>query len=340
MARSGCNQHTGPQIPAEQFIKAWHEEGGSPTRVARALRCTVRNVYYRRDALEAEGHLLATTSDNPAYLRPSWTYPKFVDLELRGGSALIGSDRHAWPGPAPPAWRAFVEVANKAQPAVIVLNGDMIDGARVSRHEALRRSNPPRIETELETLQREVLDLPPARRIHTIGNHDMRVDAYIARQAQEAEGLCRCVADYLPDWEFCYAALINEGAVGGMTEVRHRYRGGEHAGKNNAKATGITTVTGHTHQLDATPIYSRLGVHYGIEDGMLADPEHACFEYTEGNPTRWQAGFVLLTWDEHGLLLPPEICRDVRGRMMFRGEVVVGRQYVTGASLWPEPDMQ
>ena len=333
------NQHTGPSIPTEQFIKVWKEEGSSPTRVARALRCSVRQVYYRRDALEAEGHVLPTTSDNVAYLKPAWTYPKFVHLDLRGASALIGSDRHAWPGDSPPAWRAFIEVANKVRPRAIVLNGDMIDGARVSRHEALRRSTSPRIEAELETLQREVLDLPPCRRIHTIGNHDMRVDAYVARQAQEVDGLCRCVADYLPDWEYCYAAMINDGIVGGMTEVRHRYRGGEHAGKNNAKATGITTVTGHTHQLDATPVYSRMGCYYGIEDGMLADPEHAAFEYTEGNPTRWQAGFVLLTWDEDGLLMPPELCREVNGRMIFRGDVVVGRRYVTGASLWPEPEI-
>jgi hypothetical protein len=55
---------------------------------------------------------------------------------------------------------------------------------------------------------------------------------------------------------------------------------------------------------------------------MLGDPMGKQFEYTEGAPNRAQEGFVLLTFDEDGDLLPPETCEMIKGHPIFRGKRV------------------
>lgn len=81
-------------------------------------------------------------------------------------------------------------------------------------------------------------------------------------------------------------------------------------------------VTNHTHQLQVTAVRNRNGSHWGIETGMLGDPNGRQFEYTEGAPSRAQEGFVVLSFDEDGYLLPPEFCEMVRGHPIFRGKRV------------------
>jgi hypothetical protein len=81
-------------------------------------------------------------------------------------------------------------------------------------------------------------------------------------------------------------------------------------------------VTSHTHQLQVTAVRNRNGSHYGIECGMLGDPYSAAFEYAEGAPSRACAGFVLLSFDEDGKVMPPECAEMIRGRPSFRGKYV------------------
>jgi hypothetical protein len=149
-----------------------------------------------------------------------------------------------------------------------------------------------------------------------MGNHDQRVDNYLANSAPELEDYAGKLSDRFPEWNFCYATVING------VEVRHRFRGGIHTAWNNALHSGISMVTSHTHQLQITAVRNRLGSHYGIECGMLNDPYGPQFEYAEGAPTRACGGFVLLSFDEDFNLLPPELAEMIRGRPTFRGKYV------------------
>ena len=147
-------------------------------------------------------------------------------------------------------------------------------------------------------------------------NHDIRVNNYLANQANELEDYVGRLEDRFPDWTFCYATMINE------VEIRHRFRGGIHTAWNNALHSGVTMVTGHTHQLQMTAVRNRHGSHWGVEGGMLADPASKQFEYAEGAPSRAQEGFVVLSFDEDGHVMPPEFCEMVRGYPVFRGQKV------------------
>jgi hypothetical protein len=69
-------------------------------------------------------------------------------------------------------------------------------------------------------------------------------------------------------------------------------------------------------------VRNRNGSHYGIEAGMLGDPNSPAFEYSEAAPSRACPGFVFLSYDEEGNVMPPELCEMIRGRPAFRGEYV------------------
>jgi len=246
-----------------------------------------------------------------------WTYQDHHIPTEEIKTVLIGGDAHIWPGEPSLMWKAFCKVAKKYKPDAIVLNGDIIDGARVSRHGRFLGSRAPKIMDEIEAVYEHLKMLPKAKtRIWTVGNHDIRVDNYLANQAPELEDYLGSFVDRFPEWKFCYAATINN------VEIRHRFRGGIHAAWNNALHSGVTMVTSHSHQLQMTAIRNRNGSHYGIEAGMLGDPNSPAFEYSEAAPSRACPGFVFLSFDEDGNIMPPELCEMIRGRPAFRGQYV------------------
>ena len=248
-----------------------------------------------------------------------WTFPASLKYEVKEGSILIGGDVHFWPGERSLAWEAFVEVAQAIKPNMIVLNGDVLDGARVSRHPRLRGQQAPSIGQEIAEALKQLARLPNCELVWTRGNHDSRVDNYLANNAPELDDFAGCVADRFDKWRFGYAVMVNEipGVI--PVEIRHYFRTGVHSRHNNVMNAGIHMVTNHTHQLGVTPVNNRLGRIYGIETGMLGDVDGPQFEYHQNMPTRANAGFALLSFDSDGHLLPPELCEVVRGKALFRG---------------------
>jgi hypothetical protein len=251
--------------------------------------------------------------------REQWLYPAQLSFDIRGGSVLIGGDAHIWPDVDTVTMKAFIQVARQIKPTAIILNGDIIDGARVSRHGNKLGSYAPKVSDEIDSAKAWMAKLPRCNhRIFTIGNHDERVDNYLANHASELDEYTGRLSDRFPMWEFCYAATIND-----RVEVRHRFRSGIHAAYNNALNSGVTMVSNHTHAQNVTAVRNRLGTHWGVETGMLGDPNHKSFQYGEGAPSRAHCGFAVLTFDESGILLPPELCQMIDGRPVFRGKYVL-----------------
>jgi len=246
-----------------------------------------------------------------------WSIQKLYAPETPIKKVLIGGDAHFWPGEPPIMWKAFCKVARQVKPDAIVLNGDILDGAKVSRHARLYGSKAPSVSDEIEMAHKCLKMLPKGgERIWTMGNHELRFDTYLANNASELEEYAGSISDRFPDWTFCWSTNINN------VEIRHRFRGGIHTAWNNALHSGINMVTGHTHQLQITAVRNRNGSHYGVEAGMLGDPHSPAFEYTEGAPSRTCPGFVLLSFDDDNNLMPPELAELIRGRPTFRGQYV------------------
>jgi len=305
-------------VPDEHLIHVINVYNKTGSARATGFQLNIPRSTIRQQLAKAKEFFPHLFDQKHPQLEPTeWVIPPIYVPEKDIKTVLVGGDAHIWPGEPTIMWKAFAKVAKQLKPDCIVLNGDILDGARVSRHGRPLGSKAPKISQEVEAVREHLKMLPlSAHKIWTMGNHDIRVDNYLASAAPELEDYAGRIKDRFPEWEFCWATVINE------VEIRHRFRGGIHTAWNNALHSGINIVTSHTHQLQLTAVRNRRGSHYGIECGMLADPWGPQFEYTEGAPNRQCAGFVFLTFDEENNLMPPEFCEMIRGRPAFRNKYV------------------
>lgn len=129
----------GKQACSDEEFMSLFKQTGSPKEVANILGVTERAVYFRRKNLEKNytEHLPAKAgsknhrgdaTDNPnAYLQR-------IAINGLTGTVVVSSDHHYWPGQKPSvAHKALLEVIREVKPKLNILNGDVFDGARLSR---------------------------------------------------------------------------------------------------------------------------------------------------------------------------------------------------------------
>ena len=314
-----------------EFAQALKEAGGSVSAMSRATGLSARGIHARKVAVEGRG---IPITQAPTVAAPVWAYHRSRDLRLDDGVVVVYSDAHYWPGEPPTAaFRALVKLCGAMKPDVIVANGDLIDGAKISRFPAAGWAKLPSMTAELDEMQNRQAEIvkaaPKAKLFRTIGNHDLRLDRFFASNAEQFEGLPGTrLADFLPDWPESYTVRVNPGTTGD-TVIKHRFRGGIHAGWNNVLHAGTSIVTGHLHTLEAKPLRGyRDARAWGVETGTLAnhpaelpDEGAGAFEYLEDNPVNWACGFAILTYYK-GRLLQPEFCSVEFGKAWFRGKEV------------------
>ncbi len=312
-----------------QFIAAWKAHDGNAAKVSEALGLNVRNVYIQRNNIEQRTgkHLPSGAGHGPgrgdAGHNPN-DYMQRVTISGFVGSIIVSSDHHYWPGNGPSlAHRALLEVTKEIKPKLQILNGDVFDGARLSRFPRNGWENQPRVSDELDEAKERTDEIRHAyrgaRTIRTIGNHCIRFDRYLATNCSEMEMVNGArLKDHLPSWEECLSVFVN-----GDTMIKHRFNGGIHAAYNNTLRSGTNIVTGHTHHLEVKPWGDYRGRRYGVQTGAIADVDGPQFGYTEDNPTPWCSGFAVLTFTADGTLLQPELCECRDGIAWFRGQKVV-----------------
>lgn len=318
----------------DAFARAWREGGGSPKLVAKILGWGERRVYRVRSICSKRGVVLATRyTSHPGDQRFGWQdespkWPKRREIEVRGRSILIGSDAHFWPGLITTAWRAYCAVSAAVDPEYQILNGDTLDGATISRHDPIAWEVTPKLAEELECVlerMKEAKDSAPnAKRLWTCGNHDTRFERYLAKNVPQFRSIKgSCLSDHT-GWPVSWSILINKDTCPVM--VKHAFRGGIHAVYNNTLHAGISIVTGHLHAQLVRPFTDYRGTRYGVDAGTLADINAPSFGYCMDAPVNWRSGFVVLTFDDDGILMPPELCEvQTLGRAqraIFRGKIV------------------
>lgn len=283
----------------------------------------VRNVYKRRANIEQSiGRQLVSPTENTRTTRAGIVHPSWIELEVNNGIVLIASDAHFWPHIVSTAYRAFVKFCADLNPKVVIVNGDMIDGASISRHPPINWEQRPTVIQEIETTQERLTGIekaaPNAKRIWNLGNHDARFETRLATVAPEyAKVNGFTLKDHFPYWRPSWATKINADVV-----VKHRFRSGDHARHNNTIRAGMTMVTSHLHGLGVTPFTDYRATRWGVDTGTLADPHGPQFEYAEANPLNHRSGFAVLTFED-GELRWPELVHVVDdGRVDFRGKTI------------------
>lgn len=257
-------------------------------------------------------------------------YPWRVPISLKNGTVLVGSDLHIWPGPPSTCLRAFKKFINNIKPDAIILNGDVMDFPRISRHPQNWEVAPDPVE-EIEAAQDHLSDMERrskkgARRVWTAGNHDMRFESMIANLLPQLRGIkgVHLSDHFAGTWQKAWSCFINEGVDGGATAIRHRPKGsGIYATRNTVLNSGIHSVHGHLHRQNVIAIsdyneYDR----YGVDTGCVADKDHRAFLYAEDAPVDWRCGFSLLTYRNGRLMLPELINKWSDTEVQFRGEII------------------
>jgi hypothetical protein len=252
-----------------------------------------------------------------------------LHAEILDGVALIASDAHYWPGEPTTAHRAFVHFcATEPELKLVVMNGDAIDCAAISRHPPIGWTHIPSVKDEIEVTRLRLDEIalaaaksaPHVRKVYTAGNHDIRFETKIAASIPELKGVDgTSLADHFePDWEKCWSLFVNDNLV-----IKHRFKGGMRAADNNVLWAGRSICTGHLHRIRVSPHCDYNGIRYGIECGCLADPYGPQFQdYTEDNPKAWQSGFIRIRFAGGRILLPEIIAVVEPGVVQFRGELI------------------
>lgn len=318
MAEASCSDH--------DFINTFRKLG--PTQAAKALGVTERAVYQRRRNIEKLSGITLEAIGHAAHEINLPEYPQRRRFDLRNGVVIVGSDAHYWPNVVTTAHRAFVAVCRELAPKIVVLNGDVVDGARISRHPRIGWDHTPHFKEELEAATERLEEIenaaPNAKRVWNLGNHDGRFETKLAANVPEVEGVRgMSLQDHFPKWQPAWSTWINPDSDHPVV-IKHRYKGGEHSGHNNAIRAGVSFVAGHDHVLKCSPVRDYRGIRYGVHGGFLAALYGPQFvDYTEDAPESWSPGFVVLTIRD-GALLPPElvyVMNEAEGLVAFRGRI-------------------
>jgi hypothetical protein len=314
-------------ISDKEFIDLWSRLK-SPQEMSKATGITIRAVYSRRENIESKLGIKLKASrthkgnEHRQDQFPSRLFDPRRHLNIQDGTICVASDAHYWPGIVTIAHQAFVNVIKDIKPNLVVMNGDILDGARISRHDPTGYEEMPPLKDEIDAVKTRLGEIKRASKdavtLRTMGNHDLRMGKYLAKYAPEIFGIEGfMLEDHLKDWPCSWSILVNNSIL-----IKHRWHNGVHATYNNVLKShiGEAIVTGHLHRLMVTPYTDYHGQRkYGVDTGTLADIHGPQFAYTEDNPVNWASGFVVLTIRD-GMMLPPEIC-EVRGdKAWFRGE--------------------
>jgi predicted phosphodiesterase len=314
------------KITDEEFLLLWKKHG-SVNEIAKITGLTLRGVNWRRRSLEEKmgEKLLSISSRSPDF---QINYPDNgvrTKVDLKEGVILVASDCHYWPGVVSTGHRAFVELIKKLKPKIVILNGDVFDGATISRFPAGDWQTLPSVKQELEACQERVNEIEAvagnAKLLWAWGNHDLRFNSKLATQIGDGfKGLQGFnLKDYFPRWKFQTSIMVNDTLM-----IKHRWHNGIHAVYNNILKSGVSFLTGHLHSLKITPYSDYAGARYGIDCGTLAPIYDDGFAYMEDSPRNWRSGGAVLTFYD-GKLMPPELFEVIDedgGLAYFRGEVI------------------
>lgn len=298
-----------------EFIKLFLANGAAET--ARIIGCDVRNVHYRRRAIEQRNQIVMQSGQ--MFIPEN---RKRIEFSIDNGVILVGSDAHYWPGSESVAHAAFIELCKRLKPKLVVANGDMFDGASISRHDRIGWSKGPNVKDELDAVRTRMGEIEKAakgaKRVWTYGNHDMRFESRLSANIPEFEGIGGLkLKDHFPMWTFGTSLMVN-----GDVMIKHRWHQSIHNTYQNTLKAGCSMVTGHCHRLQVTMFTDYNGTRYGVDTGTMCDTNGPQMDYAEDTPGQ-RSGFAVLTFVD-GKLLYPEVCFVDNGRAYFRGELVCG----------------
>ena len=311
-------------VTEDEFIEIWNRLG-SASLVAKEVGISLRQAQERRRSIENRRAISLEAFNDQRFYKILHSEDKIRSIANIKGPVIVFSDAHFMPNESSVAFEALIKVIKRIKPAMIVANGDILDGSTISKYGPEGWQTKPTLKQELESVQYHMDAIVKACKgleviLHrTIGNHDIRFEKRLAGLVPEYKDISGTkLSDHIPEWSVSWSVLVNEN-----TMIKHRLQhSGVHSSYNNVLKSGLSTCSGHTHLLEVKGWGDYKGRRWGVSTGMLADPKSQAFDYIEDNPVPWCSGFAILSYDNTGRLLPPELAEVIDGVAYFRGSSI------------------
>lgn len=236
------------------------------------------------------------------------------------GKIIVLGDLHA-PFHDKRAYALAKAVIKAYKPDVLVSIGDFVDSYAVSDYPK-HPSRKNRLKYEVEAAAKLVKELRPLAGSFflTAGNHEYRLEKYLATRAPELYGLV-CMRELL---DICPHEWLDYGEVLkiGKTHFTHDVGFcGAGAALKSLAAFGGNLVFGHSHRPEI--VYSknlREESHFCMNVGWLGDP--SMIDYTHRVKTRaWKHGVGLVEQDSSGNSWASFV-PFVAGKAMLQGKMI------------------
>lgn len=148
------------------------------------------------------------------------------------------------------AVRIVEQVVNEWEPDVCVVLGDWLDNLAVSGHEPAKvRVRNLKREVAVAAARLEGLTRGIQERHFVMGNHETRLERYIAKKAPELDGLLD-VADMLCLGKWTSVTPYNETLKLGKLNITHDVgKAGQNAHRAAAQSYMASCIIGHTHRM-------------------------------------------------------------------------------------------
>jgi hypothetical protein len=319
-------------VPDDLFVTEFQTLGA--TAFASKYSITLRKVHERRRKVEAKFGIVIQAPNTyvgaaaSAEIYRQEAFPGRLNMSVENGIVLIGGDAHFWPGRIPLMHRAFLAFIKEFRSdrilRTVIMNGDVMDFPQISRWPQVDWARVPTVKDEIENAVVRMHEIEEAcgqvEKIWPLGNHDARFSMHIAAKAPELVGVKGVhLKDHFPRWKPCWRIDINDGI--NTVIVKHTFKGGENAPKNNVDASAAHFVTNHLHSAHVRPRTKHFGDLYGVDTGCLADTYGPQFLYAQDNPRDWRSAFAVLTFHKGKLLMPELVLAVDDKHIQFRGEV-------------------
>lgn len=197
------------------------------------------------------------------------------------------------------AFRLMIDVAKDFKPHEIVILGDFFDFYSVSRHDKDPLIDFKTWKDELEEAREALFWVEQIKGVKSWvfmeGNHEARLQAYIANHAPKLAGIYKtkellCLDD---KWKWFPYGQEGHYKIGGLT-VCHGSRAGENPAASMVKKYRSSVLFGHVHKIQEYHITDINGRDWvGLSPGWLGDQRRAA-NYIK-DVSDWSLGFGL-TW--------------------------------------------
>lgn len=201
------------------------------------------------------------------------------------------------------AVRIVEQIVNEWEPQTIVVLGDWIDNLSVSGHEPAKtfdrnlKREAAVAATRLEGLTRGI-----SERHFVMGNHETRLERFIAKKAPELDGLVN-IEDLLGLGKWTSVTPYNETLKLGKLNITHDVgKAGQNAHRSAAQSYMASAIIGHTHRMGYDVIGRQAGPPVvAAMFGWLGD--YRKVEYLHrAEAKRWPLGFGIGRMEPSGVV--------------------------------------